>query len=272
MQIEIVNDGADESIQTEIRTIVAKLGGNRVNFYVHPQNLGHPHIFNICIQRARGEWIHLLHDDDWLKPGFYKAIQEGINQQPKIGGAFCRQIYTTERGEERWLSYLEKETPGIVENWLERIAVMCRLQFSAMVVKREAYEKLGGFCPQSYSTFDWEMWKRIACYYPVWFEPQPLMHFREHSQSLSAKLIASGKQIADSLQAIKISQLYLPTNSSERFSKMARENYAMHGLDLAKQQLANGNFSSALSNIRAALQCSQSERVKETLILLLKNG
>lgn len=47
-----------------------------------------------------------------------------------------------------------------------------------MVVRRDVYEQLGGFCPQAKSAFDWEMWKRIAVNYPVWYEPQTLVCFK----------------------------------------------------------------------------------------------
>lgn len=60
MQIEVVNDGASQSIQDEIGRIVKDVGGSRVNFYRHPNNVGHPEIFNVCIRRARGYWVHIL--------------------------------------------------------------------------------------------------------------------------------------------------------------------------------------------------------------------
>ena len=50
-----------------------------------------------------------------------------------------------EKGCERDLSLLERETPGVIPNWIERIAVTQRIECPSIVVKREVYEKLGGF-------------------------------------------------------------------------------------------------------------------------------
>ena len=81
MQIEVVNDCPDYKIQAEIETIVRKVGGERVNCYRHfPQDIGQAPIFNICLQRAKGYWVHLLHDDDFVLPGFYEKLRRGIEK------------------------------------------------------------------------------------------------------------------------------------------------------------------------------------------------
>ena len=46
--------------------------GDRVA--VHQKSLrtnGLAGIWNRCIERARGEWVHILHQDDIVLPGFY---------------------------------------------------------------------------------------------------------------------------------------------------------------------------------------------------------
>jgi hypothetical protein len=88
MQIEVVSDGGDDAIQMEIEAKVRSIAGDRVEVHRHPIRAGHPEIFNVCIRRARGLWIHILHDDDWVAPGFYEALQKGIVQAPEIGAAF----------------------------------------------------------------------------------------------------------------------------------------------------------------------------------------
>jgi glycosyltransferase involved in cell wall biosynthesis len=271
MQIEVINDGAPAAIQDGLAAIIKAVGGSRVHFHRHSQNLGHPEIFNLCLQRAHGHWIHLLHDDDWIAPEFYHALRRGISQAPEIGAAFCRQVYVTERGEQRWLSRLERETPGVVADWLERLAVFCRLQTPAIVVKREAYERLGGFCAAANSAFDWEMWKRIARHYPFWYEPRPLAYFREHEMAESSHLIASGRQIADTRRAIEISQTYLPEKDAGRLSEQARRHYAIYALEIAGKLLRDGKAEAALANICEGLRCSQAQKVKDMVIALLLN-
>ncbi len=269
MQIEIIQDGTDVNVFNEIESIIRKIGGNRVCFYPASKNYGHPHIFNLCIERARGQWVHILHDDDWVKRGFYSSLKTGIETEPNIGAAFCRQIQLKDSGREHWISWLERETPGLITNWLERIAVMCRLQFSSIVVKREVYEKLGGFFSGANSAFDWDMWKRIAMFYTFWFEPEVLMCSTKDGHAETDYLLKSGQQVSDTLKSIELSHTYLPENIADELTKKARANYARYALDVAKRQLEKKEYQSAFANIREGLRCDSSENVKQILTSML---
>jgi len=269
MQIEVVNDGAPESIQAELAEVVKTVGGERVKFYRHSLNVDQARIFNICIQRATGHWIHILHDDDFVKPGFYRHLQAGIEQDESVGAAFCRLIFMNAAGDETGVNFLERETPGVIADWLERVAMECRVMFPSLVVKRDVYEKLGGFCPQANSAMDWEMWKRIAMHYPVWYEPQPLANYRLHTESESNRLNKFGKQVADILKAIEISHLYLPSAVKDQLTNSAREHYASFALCIAIQQLEKGDAQAVIANLREAFKLSQSAQIKQLLVFLL---
>ncbi len=272
MQIEVVNDGAEPEIQRELADRLRNLAGNRVQLHCHPANLGHPHIFNLCIERARGEWVHILHDDDWVEPGFYAALCKGIAQVPDAGAAFCQHAIVAQRGDETivWRSWLERETPGIVADWLARIAVECRVQFSAMTVRRSVYESLGGFCAEALSAFDWEMWKRIAVRHPVWYVPEVLVSIGRDDSAVSGPLRSNGEQIAHSLRTVAISRNYLPAADAERLSLKASERFCLDALEAARQYLAVGDQTAALANLRAALAGSPSTRVSRVLIEVLR--
>ena len=264
MQIEVVIDRVAASTQAEIIAIAQRVGGDRIGIYVCPEKIGQPFIFNVAVERARGHWLHILHDDDWVEPGFYQALQQGVETESTIGAAFCRHRGVN-NGQQSWVSSIERETSGVLDNWLERMVVFNRLQFSAKVVKRQVYETIGGFCPQADTVGDWEMWKRIAVHYPVWFEPQVLMNYREHLESASSTIIPSGKQIADIRKTIDISRRYLPLLQCDSLSRTALENSALYAISLAKQQLQRQNYGSVVVNLQEALKCSQTEAVQQAV-------
>jgi len=271
MQIAVVIDGVSAEVQAEIREIVQATGGDRVQIYAHDERIGQPYIFNLAIAKATGHWIHILHDDDWLEPGFYQSLTAATDSEVEIGAAFCRHRYMTE-GKQRWLSRVERETPGVLDNWMEEIATFCHVQFSSMVVKRSVYERLGGFCPQTRAIADWEMWKRIATHYPTWYEPEPLMNYREHADSETSHLLRSGQQVAETRETIFITRRYLPRAKAQKLSDIALENYAFYALDVAKQQLQRQDSEAAVANIKEALRCSQSAAVQQALTDLLLAG
>ncbi|MEH2307355.1 glycosyltransferase family 2 protein [Nostoc sp.] len=266
MQIEVVDDC---STQGDVEKIVQMVGKGRVNFYRQPKNLGFIGNWNTCIQRARGYWVHILHQDDIVMPGFYNRLQASLEKETSIGAAFCRHSYIDKNSNWLFLSLLERETPGILSNWLELIATMQRVQFPAIVVKRSTYEKLGGFCPEAGSAADWEMWKRIAVHYPIWYEPQILACFRLHSASESSRLNLTGTNIADTRKAIDISQFYLPEKIAADLSAKAREYYAFDALSRARQMLDNQDIAAAIALIREGLKCSNSPQLMASLASLL---
>ncbi len=275
MQIEVVCDGGDVARQREISALVGEIGGGSVDFYGCDEHLGHPHIFNCALARARGQWVHILHDDDWVDPGFYAALEEQITLAPQAGAAFTQhRIVASSGGEDsHWNSWLEASRPGILQEWLQRIVLECRVQFSAMTVKRETYEALGGFCVEAHSTMDWEMWKRIAVRYPVIFVPEVLVGIGRDASAETARLIRSGEQVLHGLATIDITERYLPEETAQAWSHKAREQLAAYALTVARRYLEKEDTAAALANLQAAVQCSASPRAQRLLrqVLLGKN-
>jgi len=255
MQIEVVDDC---STQSDVEELVQAIGKGRVSFYRNPQNLGLLGNWDNCIHRAQGHWIHLLHQDDLVLPGFYEQLRKGINSEPTIGAAFCRYAYMDEESDWTYLSEIQRKTPGILEDWIKKIAVFQRIQFPSIVVKRSVYENLGGFCPTAGSAADWEMWKRIAVYYPIWYEPKIFACFRLHSDSTSSKLIQKGENILDTARAADISRLYLPSEIADWATKQAKNNYSMQAFMMVHKMLHRNNFSGAVAQLQAGFSCIRS--------------
>lgn len=270
MQIAVVADHHGPETSAQLSDLLDSIPGvsDRVELHQLPIRVGHPQVFNECIDRARCDWVHILHDDDWLHPGFYDALQEGIEQAPDIGAAFVRHELPS-APDRTWTSWLEQESAGVIDDWLDRIATECRVQFSAMTVRRSTYEELGGFRTEIGSAFDWEMWQRIAARHPVWFDPSPLAVVYRDGTAETNRLSSDGGQIADLLSAIEHARRYLPLERVDLLTRRARERCALHGLDLAAAQLRAGLPAAANRNIAAALAASDTPRVVDALRRLL---
>ncbi|MEC4819486.1 MAG: glycosyltransferase [Scytonema sp. PMC 1069.18] len=265
VQIEVIDNC---STQGEPERLVEKFGKNKISFYRQSYNVGLVGNLNTCIRRARGHLVHILHDDDLVLPGFYSRLEKAFEQEPTIGAAFCHYAHVDENNHQRYLPKLQRNTPGIISNWLEQIAVEQQVQPPAIVVRRSAYEKLGGFNVELTHTTDWEMWKRIAAYYPVWYEPATLAYYREHSTADSRSSIKSGENLVDLRKAIECSKLYLSQPIVDNLSKKASERAALWGLLVARRALSRGDTSTAINQIREALKCSFSMKVIGALSFL----
>ncbi|WP_348249210.1 glycosyltransferase family A protein [Leptolyngbya sp. GB1-A1] len=269
MQIEVVDDC---STQDDPAAVVQELGKGRVQFYQQLENVGYIKNFETCLQRSRGCLIHLLHGDDAILDGFYPKMQLLFEQYSEIGAGFCRQILMDECGHWKYFSIVEQTERGILSNWLERIATELTLQPPAMVVRREVYEQLGGFDSRMLSCGeDWEMWCRIAAYYPVGYEPEPLALYRDRSNSLTKRSVLSGQNIRDVRNATAIIHAYLPESVADSVTRSALKNWALWAVSFAQQMATKGNTRAALIQLREALICSRSwQIIKAGVRLILK--
>jgi glycosyltransferase involved in cell wall biosynthesis len=267
MQIEVIDDCSTEG---DSEGLVQAIGQGRVQFFRQPQNVGLIGNWNACIERSRGHWVHILHQDDLVLPGFYQQLQSPIHSQPALGALFCRHAFIDEDGHWQGLSSIEQKNPGILPNWLERIAVVQLIQFPSMVVKRSAYEQLGGFCADVHYAADWEMWKRISAHYPIWYEPQILACYRIHAASETSRMVQSGADIVDIRKAIEMSKAYLPEASADQLSQQAKEHYALYAINTAKRLVLSHDAQAAMTQVREALRCSLSISVWRSLFSLLR--
>lgn len=249
VQIAVVDDWSTDHPET----VVQEVGQGRVEFYRNERNLGAPATFNRCIELARGEWIHILHGDDLVRPGFYQKLQGVAENHPELGAIFCRCIVVNEHGHWLEISPLEAETPGVLPDFLARLAVANHIMTPAVVVRRAVYQEIGGFNTNLVHTADWDMWKRIACRFPVWFEPEPLACWRLHGSNDTLRLVSAGTDIQDLKRAIEVAQNYLPPEHAKAWTRQARAIHAQAALQTARVMLAAGRLRTAGYQIRGAL-------------------
>lgn len=183
MEIVVVDD---HSLLDDPEEVVRDVGAGRVRFVRHERNVGNVRTFNDAVTLARGEWVHLLHGDDWVEPGFYAAADRALRARPDIAAFICRFKAYVERTGETVVGPLLQDHAGELHNWLEVLAREQRIQPPSTVVRRSVYEQVGGFeLGIAAAGEDWEMWLRVAAAGPVWWEPAALAVYRVREGSLS---------------------------------------------------------------------------------------
>ena len=202
MQIEVIDDC---STKDDPEAVVKRIGKGRVSFYRQPQNVGAQANFTTCIQRATGYWVHILHGDDMIIPGFYQAYRQ-IIETYKCSMVVAQAILMDEKGQYTGVSQPLDPSSGLLSNALEVLAKDNPIRTPAVVAAREAYEKVGGFNPMLVHSNDWEMWTRLAAFDAVGYVEKPYALYRIHPGSDTNKLALSAVQITDSLKALKIIQ------------------------------------------------------------------
>jgi glycosyltransferase involved in cell wall biosynthesis len=248
MQIEVVDDC---SPGMDVAALVKSIAGDRVQFSRTPQNLGLAGGWNTCIERSRGEWVHIMHQDDLVLPGFYERLGSLIKMAPEAGMICSRHAIVDGQGHWQYLGQLEQSHPGLLHNWLERVVTGNHLVCPAVIVKRSVYEHLDRFNPELYYALDLEMWIRIAVHYPVAYEPAILACYRRHADSETNRLEEWGGNMLDMAKALKLCRDYLPPDSSRRLVSKGQEFWAGITLELAEQANAADKLDACARQLQA---------------------
>lgn len=193
MQIEVIDGGSRED---DPEPVVHELGAGRVGFHRLAENRGPAATFNACIAAARGEWVHILHGDDLVMPGFYEAYGATIAAVPDAAMVVGQSITFDARG--AWRA-IEGPIPpaggGLLEGFATRVATDWLAHFPSVVFRRATYEAVGGYCTWFKVCCDWDMWMRGALHGPVACVPRPYAKYRWHEGSQTSQNIATGNNV-----------------------------------------------------------------------------
>ncbi|MDQ3019869.1 MAG: glycosyltransferase [Bacteroidota bacterium] len=238
MQIEVVDDC---STKVDIPKIIDENWKGRVGYYRLPKNVGHSFNFTESVRRAKGELIHLLHDDDKVKPGFYTKFETIFKKYEDAGAVFCRQEYIDDDDKFMFYSEPEMEETGILDDALIRLAEKQRIQYCAMVVRRKVYEQLGGYVPKNIGCEDWEMWVRIAAHFQIGYEPEALAQYRIHRTSMTLTDMRTGQDMRFLREAADIFTQYLPEEKRDEVTLFRNKHYAVYSFNNAKRMYQEFN-------------------------------
>jgi glycosyltransferase involved in cell wall biosynthesis len=243
MQIAVIDDGSRLGLARSLVRCVDPTG--RIDVLEHRERLGLSGNWNRAIALARGRLVHLLHQDDYVLPGFYAAMQRGFRRAPAIGMAFCRSRIVDGHDRSIKLSSRLRWLPGVMADWLPTVTERQRIQTPSVVVARSTYEAIGGYRSDLCQALDWEMWVRIAARYPVWYEPGILSVYRRHPHNESARLISTGAAWPDIARTIEINALSLPEGIRGRIVAASARWHAASALRTAERLLADGSIDQA---------------------------
>ncbi|MBF2065164.1 MAG: tetratricopeptide repeat protein [Calothrix sp. C42_A2020_038] len=262
MEILLIDDASTPPLYD----LVNAIGGGIIRYYRNPQNMGAYRNFNIGVALSRGQWIHLLHDDDYVLPGFYDRLKQSLEGCPQsVGAAFTGYQNINEAGKPVSVqqAYVDR---GIAHDFLQDIGVSNSLNMPAVVISRKVYEHLGGYLPELNYTGDWEFYKRIAAFYDWWCEPQILACYREHTDSITTESILSGYKGTCLRRAIEISEGYIP----QEITAKSRSYHFDSCLKEVATRLKFGQVDGALRMVEEALKIDRSNEAMTKLLAWLK--
>lgn len=242
-EVVVMDDGSTD----ETPALVQGWGDPRLRYERNPVNAGYAGMsanWNRCLQAARGEYIALCGDDDWLAPEFLAEHAAVLAAHPEAGLVYCACQFADldDVVFDEWWPFPRAH----VWSSDQELEFLTRRHYllSAPMLRRRQLDQVGQFNTALLFYWDWEFFLRFACRGAVGYVAQPLYVKRQHTRKLAlafdigpggAKVKAEGRQIVE--QVLR----QAPGLTPERVQQLNRRRYS---------EIAKGELFDALAGAR----------------------
>ena len=107
-EIIITDDSPDGSVQQLVEEFAGSLP---ISYSKNDAPAGTPGNWNMAIQKAKGDWIKLMHDDDWFASGsaLQKFVDAAVNTKSGFIFSACNNIYSSGKEVNEYLKGWRKD-------------------------------------------------------------------------------------------------------------------------------------------------------------------
>ena len=248
----------DDASTDDSANIVQSFSDPRIRFYQNTARLGLVGNWNACLERARGEYVCIFHDDDVMLPEMLERSVGVLEQHPNAGYVFSAIERIDALGNQIY-AYRPPENDRICEGATFFREPVCGnpISASSVVTRRAAYAHVGKFDARLDYTPDWEMWMRLALQYDVAYIAETLTYRREHEQATSTHYYAAaGRDVGEEIKALQIVFDSLPPEYAalRLYQSKGREAIAARALQLARELLIRDSSINARGYVQLAVR------------------
>jgi glycosyltransferase involved in cell wall biosynthesis len=179
--------------------------GAGLEYHRFEEVVGQAGNWNRCLALARGTYTILLHADDLLEPGFLSYAVARLESEPRVSFVHCAVRLIDGSGADLGTRRLYPDDTTIAgQEFFRRLATEgCLVNPAGVLVRAEALRRAGRFSEQVRWGIDWHMWLRLSLQGNVGYVSQPLARYRQHAESGTAEVLASGRLAADELWVVR---------------------------------------------------------------------
>lgn len=224
MEIIVVDDASP----SDLSGMVHGLGRGRVRYRRNHTNIGLYPNTNRAICGAQGKWIHILHDDDWVGPEFYREMRKSAEHAPpSVGVVFCMYHSWTEQDRSVWSPPAFRDSDGVMpREFLSRMSLGNPLNLPAVIYKRAAFADVGLFREDLPFTADWEWYVRSMVKLGWYHNTKTMAFYRVHDHNLTQTLTRTGRAAENIRRSLDIFAGVLPPDIAAACLPQARQNHA----------------------------------------------
>lgn len=252
MQIEVIDNSTTDGLQEQL----AEQFGDRVSYFRHVPRVSATRSWNTCLERARGEWTHILRANDVVQPDFYTAFRRTLEADSGVEVFAGRCALTDDEG--IWLGFSEplaKVAGRLPIDFGAFQIARHRLLLSSLVIRRDFFEQFGGFQERLRYCAAWELCNRVALCRQIFYDPQFLVCLREYEGHGRFLYIPSGENVAEARECLRTYVAILPENRQRKIYRNGMMYAALDALRRCKRYRAEGRAEGARRQLLQAVIC-----------------
>ena len=221
----------DDCSTDDSRSILSKYADDpRVRIEFNEKNSGSPFKqWNKGVRLARGEYVWIAESDDYADERLLEKLVARLDSEPSAAFSYCRS----------WLVSAEGEISGFLDSYLTDLDPLrwtadfwadgreeCQNYLvhrntvqnaSAVLFRREVYERVGGADESLVLCGDWKLWAAMALMGRIAYLGEPLNYNRYHDTSVRVKSQRLGVDTAEYLEVVRwILQRVTPSEAARR--------------------------------------------------------
>lgn len=149
VEVFVVDGGSTDHSREVIRKWESRLAGWRSH-----EDDGQAAAINEGIAQGRAPYVCWLNSDDWLLAGGLEKLLRALEKHPEAPAAYGRAWNVVEKS--------GKQYPVWVEPFNERrLALRCIVSQPATLIRRSAWEAVGGVDAKLHMAMDYDLWWRL---------------------------------------------------------------------------------------------------------------
>lgn len=238
-EIVVVIDGSTDDTKLRLEKF-----GNKIKI-IEQERSERAVARNNGVKHSSGEYIAFVDSDDIWKPEKLEVQIPVLEEKKEIAVVYSACERIDEYGNK--IKTAERQTQGYSGNISKKLLLRNFVVSATPVVRREIFEKSGGFITKYVPYEDWELWIRLSAYGNFMFINSPLASYRIHPLQ-TVKLVTAEKieQVTNSLLNDSFKLTAINENIKSKSLGLANLRYCYWYLLAKKYETAKDKINTAL--------------------------
>lgn len=192
VEVIVADNSVDDATDRAVRPLLRAWAGP-ARYVRNDPPVGMVGNFNRCVELASGEWIHILHDDDYLVPGGLERMLETLRSLPPHERAVLFGVRVVD-GNGRLLRLqapLLRRRLRPAQALRRHLSRSSYVRFPAIVLRRDVYAQVGPFDDSVKSATDLDMWARVFSAAGVRLEPRVIAAYVVHPAAATERMFSA---------------------------------------------------------------------------------